>query len=338
MAPRRGIPVTHYRINTISPVYATINEYLLPDSEKAIEAHELVYGPIDNYRIIAPVGSGKYSLVFLGRYSEGYCAIKILKEVSPLKMKRELFILSRLSRIDNVIRLIDVNYDPFTKTTSIVTNFVIVDNYRSLYPKLGLLDIAYYMYLLLRTLDACHSHGVMHRDIKPGNVCIDHAKHHLAIIDWGLSDFYYPRTQYSVRVSTLRYKAPELLLSYHFYDYGIDVWGAGCILGEMLFGPGFIQGTTPEEVIGSIADLWGNRIIFDYVRDYGLDLPQSFLGEIERHPKSKWKELRGLMRPDGRDPEAIDLVKRLMMVDHGERITARDAMGHPFFRRLFDQG
>jgi casein kinase II subunit alpha len=95
----------------------------------------------------------------------------------------------------------------------------------------------------------------MHRDIKSGNVCIDYASRQLCVIDWGLSDLYYPRTQYSVLVSMLRYNAPDVLLAYHFSDYGIDVWGAGYILAEMLFGFGFIAGATPEEVIGSISHL-----------------------------------------------------------------------------------
>jgi casein kinase II subunit alpha len=325
--------LVQYATHTISPVYAFINEYLLPDADKAVSEFSVQFGDIDRYRLIAPIGTGKYSVVFLGRYDQGFCAIKVLKDISFAKIQRELFILNRLASIPHVVHVIDVNVDTLTQMTSIVTNYVPAANPRTLYQRLTPQDIAYYIYCLLFTLDQCHARGVMHRDIKPGNVCIDHANHQLCVIDWGLSDLYYPRTQYSVRVSTLRYKAPELLLSYRFYDYGIDVWGAGCILAEMLFDVGFIKGGTPEEVIGSIAHLWGRETIYKYCERYGIELPESFVDPVGEAENGRWDTLVGLMRPSVRDRDAIDLVKRLLTVDHGERITARDALRHSFFAR-----
>jgi casein kinase II subunit alpha len=322
-----------YPTQTISPVYAFINEYLLPDGDKAISDYSVDFGDIDRYQLISPIGTGKYSIVFLGRYDRNLCAIKILKDISFAKIRRELFILGRISSVPHVVHVIDVNLDPLTQTTSIVTNYIAADNPRTLYPRLSLRDMAFYVYCLLFTLDQCHSRGVMHRDIKPGNVCIDHASRKLCVIDWGLSDLYYPRTQYSVRVSTLRYKAPELLLGYHFYDYGIDVWGAGCILAEMLFGFGFISGQTPEEVIGGIARLWGCDAVHAYCGKYGIALPEEFRGRVAAAAHGGWDDAIALMRPAMRDRDAVDLAKRLLTVDHAERITARDALRHPFFAR-----
>lgn len=319
--------VTKYKINSISPVYAHINEYLTPNGEQAVSDYEIEYGSIDDYRLIAPIGRGKYSLVFLAKSKSEYCAIKVLRNIAPFKIKRELFILNRLSRIDDVIHVRDVNRDSVSDTISIVTEYIRTDSHQVLYPKLTLSDIRYYMYKLLTVLDACHSRGVMHRDIKPANVCIDHQRSRLCVIDWGLSDLYYPYTQYSVRVSTLRYKAPELLLDYHFYDYGIDIWGAGCVLCEMLFAVGFIEGTTPVEVLASICGLWGVERIRAYCEKYGLEMPAC----LPRTKLSSWEQVFGSVRPGVRDRDALDLVKKLMEVDHAERITARDALKHRFF-------
>lgn len=46
------------------------------------------------------------------------------------------------------------------------------------------------MYLLLKALGQIHSKGIMHRDIKPGNILINHKERKLYIIDFGLSEFY----------------------------------------------------------------------------------------------------------------------------------------------------
>lgn len=60
-------------------------------------------------------------------------------------------------------------------------------------------DIRYYIFELLKALEYCHSNGIMHRDVKPHNVMIDHEKRQLRLIDWGLAEFYHPGREYNVR-------------------------------------------------------------------------------------------------------------------------------------------
>jgi serine/threonine protein kinase len=59
-----------------------------------------------------------------------------------------------------------------------------------------------------------HSMGIMHRDVKPHNVMIDHAQRKLRLIDWGLAEFYHPGQDYNVRVASRYFKGPELLVDY----------------------------------------------------------------------------------------------------------------------------
>lgn len=114
----------------------------------------------------------------------------------------------------NIIDLRDVVKDPASKTISLIFEHINNIDHRTLYPELTDLDIRYYIYEILRALDYCHMMGIMHRDVKPHNVMIDHEKKTLRLIDWGLAEFYFPGKDYNVRVASRYFKGPELLVDY----------------------------------------------------------------------------------------------------------------------------
>lgn len=91
----------------------------------------------------------------------------------------------------------------------------------------------------------------MHRDVKPHNVMIDHEQRQvsyfeaykmdiglipsqLRLIDWGLAEFYHPKTEYNVRVASRYFKGPELLVDFQEYDYSLDMWSLGCMFASMV--------------------------------------------------------------------------------------------------------
>jgi len=152
------------------------------------------------------------------------CVIKILKPVKKKKIKREIKILQNMCGGTNIIQLLDVVRDPQSKTPSLVFEYVNNTDFKVLYPTLTDFDIRYYIFELLKALDYCHSNGVMHRDVKPHNVMIDHEKRQLRLIDWGLAEFYHPGREYNVRVASRYFKGPELLVDLQEYDYSLGTY------------------------------------------------------------------------------------------------------------------
>jgi len=141
--------------------------------------------------------------------------------VKKKKIKREIKILQNLCGGKNVIQLLDVVRDPQSKTPSLVFEHINNIDFKVLYPTLSDYDVRYYIFELLKALDFCHSNGIMHRDVKPHNVMIDHEKRSLRLIDWGLAEFYHPGREYNVRVASRYFKGPELLVDFQEYDYSL---------------------------------------------------------------------------------------------------------------------
>ena len=69
-----------------------------------------------------------------------------------------------------------------SKTPSLIFENVNNTDFRSLYPKFNDIDVRFYIFELLKALDYCHSKGIMHRDVKPHNVMIDHENRKACLI------------------------------------------------------------------------------------------------------------------------------------------------------------
>ncbi len=314
-------------------VYGRVCDERPPDYSD-YEHFKVSWGKQDYYEVVKKVGRGKYSEVFdgLNVANNKRCVIKILKPVKKAKIKREIKILQILCSGPNIVQLYDVVKDPATKTPSLV--FEAVDNvdYRVLYPTLSDFDIRFYIYETLRALEYCHSQGIMHRDIKPHNLMIDHSHRKLRVIDWGLAEFYHYGQEYNVRVASRYYKGPELLVDDTHYDYSLDIWSLGCTLGEMIFRriPLF-KGKSNYDQLVRIAKVLGTSDLMRYVSKYELTLDPEYNDILGEYQKMRWEvwitnENKHLVSPD-----ALDLLNKMLLYDKAERITAKDAMAHPYF-------
>ncbi|KCV70297.1 CMGC/CK2 protein kinase [Fonticula alba] len=219
-----------------------------------------------------------------------------------------------------------------SRTPSFIFEFVNTVDHKQLYRTLKADDIRYYIYQLLLALDYAHSHGIMHRDVKPHNVMIDHNKRQLRLIDWGLAEFYHPNTAYNVRVASRYFKGPELLVDFQHYDYSLDLWSLGCMFAGMIFKVDtFFCGSDNVDQLVKIVDVLGFKKLEAYLDKYKLRLHTSILSLLSG---KEGRRLSSFINDDNRDlasADAIDFLERLLRFDHVERLTAREAMLHPYF-------
>jgi casein kinase II subunit alpha len=184
------------------------------------------------------------------------------------------------------------------------------------------------MFQLLRALDSCHALGVMHRDVKPDNCLIDHKERKLRLIDWGLAELYFPKEPYPPYMGTLRYRAPELVIGYKYYDYAVDLWAAGITLGEMMIRYPFFEGEYAEDMVHEMSVLCGASELLTFAERYGVEVSDGFLNAMPEFSYAGWPEVYEKWRPEMRDDEGWDLLQKLLTVDPAKRITAREASVH----------
>jgi casein kinase II subunit alpha len=270
------------------------------------------------------------------------CVIKVLKPVKKKKIKREIKILQNLSGGPNIIALLDVVRDnqvglpgsfldqeeyidkshadmvvEQSKTPSLIFEYVNNTDFRSLYPKFTDYDVRYYIYELLKALDFCHSKGIMHRDVKPHNVMIDHEKRKLRLIDWGLAEFYHQGTEYNVRVASRYFKGPELLVDFQEYDYSLDMWSLGAMFASMIFRKEpFFHGNSNSDQLVKIAKVLGTEDLFDYLDKYDIELDPQYDDILGRFPKKSWHSFINAENQRFVSNDAIDFLDKLLRYDH----------------------
>lgn len=326
---------------SISRVYADYNQNM-PNQYWDYERVKVNWGQLYNYEIVRKVGRGKYSEAFEGINLNSSnkvetCVIKVLKPVRKKKIKREIKILQNLAGGTNIVRLLDVVRDPNSKTPSLIFEYVNNTDFRVLYSKFSNYDIKYYIFELLKALDFCHSKGIMHRDVKPQNIMIDHSNRKLRLIDWGLAEFYHPGVKYNVRVASRCYKGPELLVDYQMYDYSLDLWSLGTVLAALVFKiDPFFHGSTNTDQLVKIAEVLGTDGLHSYLKKYETTLPSEYFNVLGVYPRKPWSAFITSENKKFAIPEVVDLIDKLLKYDHLERLTAKEAMAHPYFDEVRD--
>lgn len=236
-------------------------------------------------------------------------------------MQREIKILQTLYGGKNIIKLYDMAKDEVSDVSALIFERVNHTDHRILYKKFTDFDIRYYIYETLLGLDYCHSLGIMHRDIKPHNIMIDHEQRQLRIIDWGLAEYYVPGKEYNVRVASRYYKGPELLVDDMLYNYSLDIWSLGCTLGNMMFqrDPMF-KGADNDDQLIKIAEICGIDGLRDYLNTYNLQVNRYHAKRLRNWEKVPWTDFVNKYNKHLVSEEALDFLDKCLVYDREKRI------------------
>ncbi|XP_036806709.1 mitogen-activated protein kinase 14A isoform X2 [Oncorhynchus mykiss] len=244
---------------------------------------------------------------------------------------RELRLLKHMKH-ENVIGLLDV----FTPATSLeefndvylVTHLMGADlNNIVKCQKLTDDHVQFLIYQILRGLKYIHSADIIHRDLKPSNLAVNEDCE-LKILDFGLAR--HTDDEMTGYVATRWYRAPEIMLNWMHYNMTVDIWSVGCIMAELLTGRTLFPGTDHINQLQQIMRLTGtppacliSQMPSHEARNYINSLPQM----LKRNFADVFV---------GANPQAVDLLEKMLVLDTDKRITASEALAHPYFSQYHD--
>lgn len=264
------------------------------------------------YELGQEVGRGHFGHTCLAKIKKGEfkgqsVAVKIIAKakmttaISIEDVRREVKILKALTGHHNLVKFYDACED--TVNVYIVMELCeggeLLDRILSRGGKYSEEDAKVVVVQILNIVAYCHLQGVVHRDLKPENFLFTTKEENaqLKAIDFGLSDFVRPDERLNDIVGSAYYVAPEVL--HRSYSMEADVWSIGVITYILLCGSRPFWARTESGIFRSVLK---SEPTFD-------DVP--------------WPSVSA---------EAKDFVKRLLNKDRHKRMTAAQALTHPWIR------
>jgi cyclin-dependent kinase 7 len=304
--------------------------------------------PGDKYEMVQKVGKGAFGEVWKARVKATgeMVAVKEIKLVSGAEGAGfdksaidEICVMQELKH-ENVLTLIEV-FPARGGTLSMVLELVATDLeviMRSSKEAGELFipasEIKAYMKMLLSAMHYCHTNYILHRDLKPANLLIT-AEGVLKLCDFGLArTFGSPSGRYSPEAITIWYRPMELLLGAERYGPPCDMWGVGCIFGEMMLRSPILASDPPVEMkqIERIIELLGSPSEKNWPHMEQLPgAPAKGKGAPRLKIRFKPREPFPLNQVfTAASADAIHLIRNLLLYDPCARLSAAQALDHPY--------
>ncbi|CAM4920101.1 unnamed protein product [Rotaria socialis] len=275
----------------------------------------------DKYEKIERIGEGTYGTVYRARslLTQEIVALKKVRlddedDGVPSSALREICLLKEL-RHPNIVRKLP----PINKIARYLKKY-----FDSCNGDIDAKTVQSFFWQLLQGLSYCHEHSVLHRDLKPQNLLLT-KNGQLKLADFGLARAYgIPVKCYSSEVVTLWYRPPDVLFGAKIYTTSIDIWSAGCIFAELANGgkPLFSGESVDDQlrrifkVIGTpTEENWPGVSTLPEYKPFSIYQPTLSLIHFVPKLNNKGK----------------DLLLRCLICNPNQRISAVDALQHPYF-------
>ena len=265
--------------------------------------------PFKEYKKLNFLGEGTFASVYRVQniYTDVICAMKIINKSPNCSDENEKEILNEI----NILRSMDhpgvlkiFEFYSNKDSYSIVTELCPGGELFQQIIKKGPFNekySAYIMYQLFSAINYCHNLNIAHRDLKPENILIvdkDQKNYPIVkICDFGTSTIFEKGAVQKKLVGSSYYIAPEVLKKN--YNEKCDIWSLGVIMYILLSARPPFGGRDDEAIMQRVA-----------IGKYDLESPP-------------FDELSN---------SALDLIRKLLNIDPNERITAEQALNHPWFK------
>jgi len=296
---------------------------------------------VNEFEKLNHIDEGTYGVVFRARDKRSG-EVKALKKVK-MEKEREGFPMTSLREINillsfkhpNIVNVSEVVVGNSLDSIFMVMEFMehdlkaLMDSMRHPFT---VAEVKCLMRQLLSGMAYLHDNWVLHRDLKTSNILYSNTGE-LKICDFGLARQYgSPLQPYSPLVVTLWYRAPELLLGARKYSTAVDMWSLGCIMAELLAKKPLLKGQTEIDQVDKMFKLFGTPTEAIWP---GLnDLPNTKRIKFNNQPYNKLRQEFPAMSSGGRPAlsnQGFHLLSQLLLYDPEKRISAADALNHPWF-------
>ncbi|KAI8369499.1 kinase-like domain-containing protein [Radiomyces spectabilis] len=283
-------------------------------------------------------GNGSFGVVYQTRLVDTNEDAAIKKVLQDRRFKNRELQIMRLVDHPNVCRLKSYFYNQVEdKDDEVYLNLVMeyvpdtlyraTRHYAKMKQPMPTILVQTYMYQVIRSLAYIHSLGICHRDIKPQNVLLDPALAICKMCDFGSAKILVPGEPNVSYICSRYYRAPELIFGATSYTLSIDVWSTGCVMAELILGQPFFPGDSGIDQLVEIIKILGTPSKQEIAAMNASYVEHKF-PQIKPHPLAKIFH--------GTTPEAIDLLSQMLQYHPQRRITAIEALCHPFFDAIRD--